>query len=153
MRVFGTAAPKAALLQVTVACGVLISLCGWACAADAKRIDPSLFPTIDAALAIATSSFPHALDKMSDLTAVKRVNEEIIYTIKVRPSFQSDADMLRRLYDSKPAEAKTSAMNIMKKTLCIPQPNRFLTTGFTVVYETFDTRGLLSTQKLVAADC
>jgi hypothetical protein len=237
MRVFGTVALRAALLQVTVACGVSISLCERACAEDylpllssvtgreiarsyrsdgkppakelgdadkracfldenevpnrvgdkisalmktdreaagieaikaiipcmkkkgwrtelvAKGIDPSLFPVIDAALSSATSSLPRELDIMSDLTAIKRVNEEIVYTIKVKADFQSDADMLRRLYDSNPVEAKTSAMNIMKKTLCMPQPNRFLTTGFTVVYETFDARGLLSTQKLVAANC
>jgi hypothetical protein len=90
---------------------------------------------------------------MSELTAIKRVNEEIIYTIKIRPAFQSDADLLRRLYDSNPVAAKLSALNAMKKRLCLPQPNRFLTTGFTMVYQTFDTRGLLSTQKLVAADC
>lgn len=126
---------------------------GWRTEVVDKVIDPSLFPVIDAALASYTSSLPRQSDEMSDLTMVKRVNEEIIYTIKVRPSFQSDADMLRRLYDSKPVEAKTRAMNTMKKTLCMPQPNRFLIVGFTVVYETFDARGLLSTQKLVAADC
>jgi len=122
-------------------------------ASVAKRIDPSLFPTIDAALASATASLPRELDRTSDLTAIKRVNEEIIYTIKTRSDFQSDADTLRRLYDSNPVAARASALNAMKKTLCLPQPNRFLTTGFTMVYETFDARGLLSTQKLVAADC
>jgi hypothetical protein len=138
--------------QIAAACTLFISLCGLAYA-EAKRIDPSLFPTIDAALASATASLPHELDKMSDLTAIKRVNEEIIYTIKVRSAFQSDADMLRRLYESDPVAAKTSALNSMKKRLCLPQPNRFLTTGFTMVYQTFDARGLLSTQKLVAGDC
>jgi hypothetical protein len=122
-------------------------------ASVAKRIDPSLFPTIDAALASATASLPRELDRTSDLTVIKRVNEEIIYTIKTRADFQSGADVLRRLYDSNPVAARASALNAMKKIFCLPQPSRFLTTGFTMVYETFDTRGLLSTQKLVASDC
>ena len=62
-------------------------------------------------------------------------------------------DTFERLYVSDPIAAKTSALNEMRKRLCLPQPNRFLTTGFTIVYETFDIRGLLSTQKLVASDC
>jgi hypothetical protein len=138
--------------RMAEACIVSVGLCGLAYA-DAKRIDASLFPTIDAALASATASFPRELDRTSDLTSIKRVNEEVIYTIKVRADFQSDADMLRRLYDSNPIAAKTSALNEMRKRLCLPQPNRFLSTGFAMVYETFDTRGLLSTQKLVASDC
>src|SRR5665811_360940 len=72
----------------------------------AKRIDPSLFPPFAAALARAPPPLPRELDRTSDLTAIKRVNEEIIYTIKTRADFQSDADMLRRLYDSNPVAAR-----------------------------------------------
>jgi len=93
------------------------------------------------------------VDEMSVLTAITRINDDIIYTIRFRPDFQSDADSLRRLYESDPAGTKAVALKLMKNKLCFPQPNKFLGAGFAVVYETFDKRGQLASLRLRASDC
>ena len=121
--------------------------------AAAQGIERSTIATVDIALDKISSSLPRQMDEYSDLVGVKRNKTNIIHTIRFRPQAQATADELRRFATTDPHAAEVMNKSLMKQSLCEPQPNLYLKSGFAVVWETFDGRGLLWRSRLTAADC
>lgn len=141
------------LLKVIIPC---MAKKGWrtvVAGAPVPGIERSTFAAVDVALDKISSSLPQQMDEHSELVSVKRDKTDIIYTVKMRPKSQSIADEMRRFAISDPRGAEVITKSLMKQALCEPQPNLYLKTGFIVVWETFDARGLLWRGRLAAADC
>ncbi len=100
-----------------------------------------------------SATLPQAMDDYSDLVAVKRVGDELIYAVRVRPSEQAVADEARRLMAADPHGFSVGLRSMMKQRVCEPKPNAFLTWGFAVIYEYFDGKGLVTRERVTLADC
>jgi hypothetical protein len=106
-------------------------------------MERSTLAAIDAALDKVSISLPRQMDEYSDLVDVKRNDTDIVYKIRFRAKSQDAANELRQftIKDSRAAEVMNKSL--MKQSLCKPQPNMYLKTGFTVIWEVYDERGLV----------
>jgi hypothetical protein len=121
--------------------------------AAAPGIDDSTTAMIDDVLDRFSSSLPQKMDEISDLVKVRREKSDIIYTIRIKPSSQESANLIRDMQKRNPRAADNIRVKLAKRQLCEPVPNRYLTEGFTVVHEFYDNQGLLQKSRIVLADC
>ncbi|MCA0248247.1 MAG: hypothetical protein LCH93_16665 [Proteobacteria bacterium] len=100
-----------------------------------------------------SATLPQKMDEYSDLVAVKRVGDDLIYTVKARPSPDSKDVAMRRYLAEDARTFSVGLRSLLKQLVCEPKPSAFLTTGFAVIYEFVDSKGLIMKERLTLADC
>jgi hypothetical protein len=124
--------------------------------------DPATGPTgdrrkfraaADIALDQLSATLPQKMDEVSDLIAVKRVGDDLIYTVRARPSPDGKDNAMRRYLAEDERALVVGLRSVSKQLVCEPKPAEFLVWGFAVVYEFVDSKGLITKVRLTLSDC
>lgn len=107
----------------------------------------------DIALDQLSATLPQKMDELSDLVAVKRVGDDLIYTVRARPSPDGKDDTFRRYLAQGERALAVGLRSVSKQLVCEPKPAEFLVWGFAAVYELVDSKGLITKVRLTLSDC